>query len=92
MASLPREHRLSVLNEVICVLFVMPRNVNMWWKTRVDSVTLQENQSIRAIANVTFDSGTDTAGNYFAEEKGTMHFLQANTSTFLSTHTSFVSV
>ena len=80
---------LPVLYDVIYVLFVMPENVNMWWKTTIDSLTTQDGQSIRAIAQVTSDSGTDTAGNYFAEEKGVMNFLQNNSAVLLSRDSSF---
>ena len=67
----------------------MPENSNMWWKTRIESITVQADQSMRAIAQVLFESGTDTTGNYYDEEKGTMHFLQDNSATLISAHSSF---
>ena len=82
-------NRLPVLYEVISVFFVMPENANMWWETTIDLITTQDSQSIRAIAHVTFDCGKDTAGNYFAEEKGVMHFLHDNNAVLLSKDSSF---
>ena len=67
----------------------MPENTNMWWKTKVESISVQADNSMRAIAQVLFESGNNTTGNYYDEEKGTMHFLQGNSATLLSVHSSF---
>ena len=80
---------IPVQYEVIYVLFNMDGNSNMWWKTTIDNITLQDNATIRAIAQVTFDSGSDTVGNFYAAESGVMHFLSERTAILLSTHSSF---
>lgn len=84
-----REKRLPVRYELIFVLFSMPGDVEMWWKTKVDSIEIQDTNTIRAIAQVTFDAGSDTSGNYYLAEKGAMHFSHNNTATLLSSHSSF---
>ena len=89
MASSSISKPLPVLYDQVYVLFTMPANNNMWWKTTIDSITLLADNDVRAIAQVTFDSGTDTAGNYYAVEKSTMHFLHDDKAVLLSAHSSF---
>lgn len=67
----------------------MPKEVNMWWKTTVDSITVQDGGNVRAIAQVRFAPGSDTSGNYFAEENGVIHFLHNDNATLISAQCSF---
>ena len=80
---------LPVQYEIIYVLFNMADTSNMWWKTTVDKITIQDNETVRAIAQITFDSGSDTLGNFYAAESGVMHFLSERSAVLLSTHSSF---
>ena len=80
---------LPVQYEIIYVLFDMADASNMWWKTTIDHITIQHNETIRAIAQITFDSGSDTNGNFYAAESGIMHFLSERSAVLLSTHSSF---
>ena len=61
----------------------------MWWKTTIDQITIQDNETVRAIAQITFDSGSDAVGNFYAAESGVMHFLSERYAVLLSAHSSF---
>ena len=80
---------LPVQYEIIYVLFNMADTSHMWWKTTIDQITMQDNETVRAIAQITFDSGSDTVGNFYAAESRVMHFLSERSAVLLSTHSSF---
>ncbi|MEM1282776.1 MAG: hypothetical protein AAGG81_04405 [Chlamydiota bacterium] len=54
----------------------MPGGDSVWWETCVDSIDLHEGCNVRAIANVTYKNGSDTSRNFYAEEKGIVHFMR----------------
>ena len=81
--------RLPVRYEIIYVLFNMPDDIQIWWKTKLDSITLHNGASVRAIAQVTFTSGSDSAGNNYIEESGVIHFTQGDSAILLTSHSSF---
>lgn len=74
MISLP----LPLRHETILILFHMPGNEYIWWKTTINNITPSENNGLRAAAAVTYNDGYDKKGNFYKEENGTVHFYSGD--------------
>ena len=57
----------------------MPGGDFMWWNTIIDNISSIDSTEIRAAASITFVEGSDTKGNFYREEKGSVQFLAGNT-------------
>ena len=56
----------------------MPGNDYIWWKSSINNIDVFDSSEIRASAAVTYSDGFDRKGNFYKEEKGTIHFYKGN--------------